>query len=208
MKRFRPSSLLTSSIFILAAFATVAGGCSLPLTPRPDHSKFFVLSPIAAPAAAASPLTIGLGPITIPEYLQRQEIVTRVAPNRLLLSSNDRWAQGLESNFTQVLAQDLTATLGTTRITTYPWYRTTQIDFQIKVAVYRFEANSKGTVNLTAHWEILDGSGKLLYATDSTFTAAASSGNTTAVVAAMSAAEADLARAITAEIQSLPPAAK
>jgi hypothetical protein len=59
-------------------------------------------------------------------------------------------------------------------------------------------------VTLTAHWQILDRGGKLLYVTDSTFTTTAASPGTTAIVAAMSTALGDLAQEIASKIGSLP----
>ncbi|HUY27394.1 MAG TPA: PqiC family protein [Candidatus Binataceae bacterium] len=201
----RAAALIT--ILWVAAVATLAG-CSLGLQPRPDRSKFFLLSPTIAmpqsPPAGSTGLVIGLGPIKLPAYLERQEIVTRAAPNRMVLSGNNRWAEGLDGNFTQVMAQDLAATLGTQRIVFFPWYQATMIDYQVRVDVYRFEGDLTGNVTLTAHWQILDGAGKLLYVTDSTFTAVAAAHGAAAVVAAMSSALGDLSRQIAAEIQLLP----
>lgn len=201
-----------AAIAILAIAGAAAGGCSLGLQPRPDDSKFFVLSPVAAapssPSANSSAMVIGIGPIKLPDYLERQEIVTRVAPNRMVLSGTDRWAEGLDGNFTQVFAQDLGATLGTQRIVFFPWYQTATIDYQVQLDVYRFESDGSGTVTLTAHWQILDHLGKMLYVTDSTFTATAASPGATAVVAAMSTALGDLAQEIASKIASLPAPAR
>jgi uncharacterized lipoprotein YmbA len=195
-------------IAIVAIMAAAVSSCSLGLQPRPDESKFFVLAPVTAArssaAAGGSDIVIGIGPIKLADYLERQEIVTRVAPNRMVLSGTDRWAEGLGGNFTQVLAQDLGAALGTQRIVFFPWYQTTAVDYQVRVDVYRFEGDQSGAVTLTAHWQILDGAGKMLYVTDSTFTATAAAPGTTAVVAAMSSALGDLAQQIASEIQSLP----
>lgn len=192
----------------IAVLATVISACSLGLAPRPDESKFFLLAPVATAARSPSPgagtLTIGVGPIKLPDYLERQEIVTRVAPNRLVLSSTGRWAEGLDGNFTQVLAQDLGAALGTQRVVFFPWFQAATVNYQVKVDVYRFEGDKSRTVTLIAHWQILDGAGKLLYVTDSTFTASATSQSTTGVVAAMSTVTGDLAGAISSAIELMP----
>src|SRR5271155_2651372 len=113
---------MTAAAAALGALA-VAGGC---FSPRPDPSKFFVLAPVevaapnsVAPAGltASSGPTIGIGPIKLPEYLDRDEVVTRVGPNRLELSDQNRWAEPLDNNFKQVMAQDLTQLLGTHSLT-------------------------------------------------------------------------------------------
>lgn len=202
--RLRAVKLILPAVCI--AVAVLAAGCLF--SPRPDRSKFFVLSPEAEHGAAPVPssigatnqLIVGLGPIKLPEYLDRPEVVTRVAPNRLELSPSDRWAEPLSSDFRQVMAQDLSARLGTQMIIFYPWYRTSHIDYQVTIDVYRFERDSHGTVTLVAHWQVFDGSGDILYATDSTVTETAGSGEPGA--AALSRALGSLAGQIASSIQS------
>jgi uncharacterized lipoprotein YmbA len=185
--------------------AVALAGC---FSPRRDDSKFFVLSPVtgngAATAASSRPIVIGLGPVKLPAYLDRQEVVTRVAPNRLDLSSVDRWAEPLDTDFSRVLAQDLSSDLGTQRITSFPWYNTTHVDYQVKVDVYRFERDQQGKVELTTHWEILDGTGKILVARDSSYSETASSSEASASAAAMSSALGRLSQDIASAIQSAP----
>jgi uncharacterized lipoprotein YmbA len=186
--------------------AMVAAGC---FSPRPDRSKFFVLSPAAGAAnsvasagfAASSGPTIGLGPVKLPEYLDRDEVVTRVGPNRLELSGKDLWAEPLDSSFKQVIAQDLTQSLGTRSITFYPWPGTTHVDYQVRIDVYRFETDSSANARLVAHWQVLDGSGKLLHADDSDLSEPARPGEPAA--AALSQTVNGLAQQIASSIQSL-----
>jgi len=195
---------------VLGALAAVlaAGGC---FSPRPDPSNFFVLAPVGAavdnsiaPAGltASSSPTIGLGPIKLPEYLDRDEVVTRVGPNRLEVSDKDLWAEPLENNFKHVVAQDLTQSLGTHSITFYPWAGTTRVDYQVRIDVYRFETDPSANAQLVAHWQVLDGSGKPLYAGDSNLSEQAHPGEP--VAAALSRTVEGLARQIASAIQSLP----
>jgi uncharacterized protein len=143
--------------------ATIAlAGCSL-LSPVPDKSKYFVVTP-TAPGTSASQinqgitrgLVLGLGPIKLPDYLNRTEIVTRIEPNQLQLAENDHWAEPLKDNFTRVLSQNLSTLLGTQQIVNFPWYSSTHIDYQIIVTVDRFECDNQGTARLAARWSIND----------------------------------------------------
>ncbi|HKM99205.1 MAG TPA: PqiC family protein [Candidatus Binataceae bacterium] len=192
------------ALTIFALCALLIAGC---LSPRRDDSRFFVLSPAGADPATTSarPIVLGVGPIKLPGYLDRQEVVTRVAPNRLELSSTDRWAESLDTDFTRVLAQDLSTDLGTQRFIFYPWYATTHVDYQVKVDVYRFEAGADGKIDLTAHWQVLDGTGKLLIARDSSYAETAAAGDAGASAAALSRALGKLSGEIAAAIQSMPP---
>jgi uncharacterized protein len=183
-----------------------SAGC---FSPQPDRSKFFVLAPATAagnsvaPAgfAASSALTIGLGPLKLPEYLDRDEVVTRVGPNRLELSTKDLWAEPLANSFKQVIAQDLTQSLGTHSITFYPWFATTHVDYQVRIDVYRFETDSSANARLVAHWQVFDGSGKLLYAADADLREPVQPGEP--VAGALSRAVNDLAQQIASSIRAL-----
>jgi uncharacterized protein len=142
---------------IVLSTCTLLASCS-PLAPQPDHSKFFILTPLAdgpaptsTPAAAtpSSSLTIGIGPIDFPDYLRRLEVVTRASPNQLDLSAEKRWGEPLDKNFARVFSENISRLLNTQQIEKYPWPVRTHIDFQIEVNVQRFETTSDGQSQLT-----------------------------------------------------------
>jgi uncharacterized lipoprotein YmbA len=142
----------------------LAGGCSSLLAPRPDPTKFYVLTPIAgtdatppAPAAGHHQRTIGLGPVKFPDYLAHLEVVTRVSPNRLELSPTDRWAEPLDESFRRVLAHNLATLLDTDQVVPYPWDASAGLDYRIEVTVERFERDGSGGTQLVASWLIRDG---------------------------------------------------
>jgi uncharacterized protein len=177
------------------AFGTcivMAAGCSV-LSPQPDRSKFFILNPIsdsggtAAATVAMSPdsqLIIGVGPVDFPDYLRRLPVVTRVAPNRIEISDEKRWAEPLDKNFTRILSENLATLLNTQRIEKYPWPLRNKIDYQIEVEVQRFETTSDGQTQLIASWIIRDGrSDKILYASETTAGAPAGPDETSASAA-------------------------
>jgi uncharacterized lipoprotein YmbA len=98
-------------------------GCSF-LQPQPDPTEFFVLSPLAVshPAPAHSgELLVGVGPITIPEYLDRTNIVRRFAPNRVAISEFEWWAEPLDTSLLRVVGDNLSAQLETLAVLRYPW---------------------------------------------------------------------------------------
>ena len=95
--------------------AVVAALSLLPacLGPRVDASRYFTLpaagtsavgTPAAgSPGAGATTPVVGLGPVTLPPYLSRPEVATRVGPEQLAYSSTDRWAAPLEDLVTAAL---------------------------------------------------------------------------------------------------------
>jgi uncharacterized lipoprotein YmbA len=198
------------------ALAIALAGCSALardiLAPQKDVSKFYLLTPTAdtspaAPAPAANSgddFTLGLGPIKLPPYLDRPEIVTRAADNRIELSKEDRWGEAVQSGFTTSLQRDLEAQTGTNRVIIFPWYNTVHIDMQVAIDVYRFETDSQGNANLSAKWTILDSSGKnILYTVETNLTQPSKPGDETAAAAALSKTIGDLSGQIANMIHQL-----
>lgn len=147
----------------LSALVVVSiASCGSLLAPQPDRARFFVLTSSAsgsgtassATAPGASRLSIGVGPVRIPDYLQRSEIATRVSPTQIEYSQVNRWAEPLEECFPRVLAQDLSSSLATNRVVMFPWLGNTRVDYQVQVSVERFELTSQGQAVLTARWMI------------------------------------------------------
>src|SRR5271163_1144521 len=160
---------------ILSLCACVAAACN-PLAAQPDRTQYFLLAPLgSAPASVSTPataqLSLGVGPIKFPEYLKRPGLVTRTSSDRLLVSDEKRWAEPLDQNFESILCQNLVRLLGTQRITTYPWYADTHIDYQVEVWVMHFEADENGQAQLSAVWTILDGGGHVLASSQSSASA-------------------------------------
>jgi uncharacterized lipoprotein YmbA len=186
-------SLATRSLFIaLTLFAFGAAGCSSVLAPRPDLSKFYVLTPQSSAAqiseaSAGAGMSIGLGPVTIPDYLNRPEIVTRIGPNELRLSHDNRWAEPLNVGFSHVLEQDLATRLGSAQIHRFPWYSSSGINYQVKVAVHHFESDASGRSQLVAHWTVINGRNhEVLDSADTRLVQTSAPGDTAASVAALS----------------------
>jgi uncharacterized lipoprotein YmbA len=108
----------------------------------------------ADPPAAAS-FTLGLGPITLPGYLEHPMLATRVNGTEIRYADFDRWAEPLPSLFARTLGHQL-ATLVGARIVRYPWYRATPLDAVVRVDVSSFEVDDAGNARLAACWSIRD----------------------------------------------------
>jgi uncharacterized protein len=185
-------------------------GCAA-FSPRPDQSRFFTLTALSqaeeiATQRVSSPagISIGIGPISFPGYLDRQEIVTRVAQNQIGVSENDRWAEPLDENFARVLAQNLSVLLRTERINIYPWPIDKKPNYQVEIEVLRFEANAAGDVQLLARWAVRDTNKKnSIQYRDSRISYPARTKSTEASVAALSEALGALSREIADAVRAV-----
>lgn len=189
---------------VALVLAISLAACSTILAPVPEPTKFLVLTPISASGAAApvqspmgKPLVLGLGPVNLPQYLDRPEVVMRTSQNTLELSPIDRWAEPLKDNFRSVLAADLTTLLGTSNIVSYPWFSDVHLDYAIRVDVEQFEVNTEDGARLLARWTIADGStGAALISRETSLSEPMNSHDAQAIAAGLSAALADLSRQI------------
>jgi uncharacterized protein len=173
-------------------------------------SRFYVLGapPSAEPASAAVPAeqgpAIGLGPLTLPKYLDRPQLVTRTSPYELKFAEFDRWAEPLEVNFSRVLAENLSVQIPTDHLALFPWPRNTPIDYQVTVNVTEFYGHKDGQSALVAQWSIFKEEGKeALLSRKSRFGASAGTQDYGAMVAAMSQTIADLSREIAGALRAL-----
>jgi uncharacterized lipoprotein YmbA len=146
--------------------ALAFGGCTL--APRQDRTHFIILAPASIQGTKTqvgshrlTSVAIGLGPIQMPEYLDRPELLIRTSATGFELSDTDRWGEPLADNFRHVLTDDLTALLPDSSIVQFPWYPGTRLDYIVRIQVQRFEADAASRrAVLAARWELMDARSK------------------------------------------------
>ena len=187
-------------VIVLSSMA--AGGCA---TSPP--SQFYLMTPLPEadmPRHAAQRdmgPALGVGPVKLPAYLDRPEVVTRSGPNALQIAEFNRWGEPLEDNFKRVLAMNLGVLADTDRVSLYPWPRSSPIDYQVTVDVDRFDAAVSTQVVLIARWNLFTGEeGRAVRSGRTVVTVPAATANYEALAGAMSDAVATLAREIAAVI--------
>ena len=105
-------------------------------------------------SAASQGPVIGLGPIRIPEYLNRPQMIIAIADNQYRLSEDHRWAERLDQNISLALFKALPRQLGTDRIVRFPWSQRQVIDYQVGIDILEFNVNASGQSRLIAQWFI------------------------------------------------------
>lgn len=190
------------------AAASLAGalvGCA-----QTVPTNFYTLSVSTEPTVAKRPaqgLVIGLGPITLPQYLDRPDIVTRQGANQMRLADLNKWAEPLEPLLTRIMAEDLYALLDANDVIPIPQRGDIPLDRVVEVDINRFDADDSGTVVLDARWRIYRGDNEtLLVSGRSQITEqGAAVPDYDAIVAAMSRAVGRASEEIAAAIASPPP---
>ncbi|ABC82908.1 PqiC family protein [Anaeromyxobacter dehalogenans] len=142
----------------LAAALALLCGC-VPLGPRPDRTRYYALEArAAAPPAGAIPVgAVGLGPVRLPAYLDRPELVTRGEGARVDVAGDERWAAPLDGLFVAALAEDLRAAVPAREVVAWPWRAGAAPEWAVSVDVLRFERAPDGTAVLEARWALRRG---------------------------------------------------
>ncbi len=163
-------------------------------------------APGTTTAKADNDLTIGVGPVKIPAYLDRPEMATRSGPGSLQFADFDKWAEPLEKNLTRVIAENLAILLSTDRVGVFPWLNSAQVQYQVTVDITQLERMPDGKVILAARWNILGDHGdNMLVIESSRFSIPIESVGYEAIASAESRAVEALSRQIATAIKSLPP---
>jgi len=146
--------LSLSWTFLFVAFLLAA--CSS--TPATQFYKLNSLPSGQQENPAALPgmdIAIGVGPVELPEFLDRPQIVTRKSQNQLEISEFNRWAASLPRDFSRVLAKNISTLLPTDRVAVYPWEDTFSPTYQVKLDVEQFDGQLGGQVFLRVIWSVL-----------------------------------------------------
>ncbi len=175
-------------VLLLVVSSVSIAGCA-----STGATRFYVLSSLSGASteteasAADHDLVIGIGPIELPDYLDRPQIVTRASRNELRIAEFDQWAEPLKSSLSRVLAENLSNLLHTDRIVIFPWKRSTPVDYKVTVEVIRFDTGTDGQSVLVARWSVLEGDKRiLLLSSKSSFSEPATALDYESIVSAMS----------------------
>ena len=195
-RRFAPL-LLAVGVLALAGCMSVA-----------DPTRYYVLSTTStrepAPPVADSSVAVGVGPVLIPGYLDRVQIVTRDANDQVTVAMYDRWAEPLESGIAQVLADNLGAHVGSERIAVFPWRGGVArvLDYQVAIVVLRFDGWPGRQAIMDARWRLLGKDGQELALRRSTLNEPITGEGYQPLVRGMNQLLSTLAREIASEIRS------
>ena len=203
----KPSLWYRLGLFLLGAAAAAGLGCA-----GSPPAKFYTLSPMPVAGEAkigkepaGQPLLVAVGPIHIPQYLARKEIVTRTDANRIDLAENDFWGGSLKDDLSGTLLENLTLLLAEDRIILYSWPGGGRGDYRVAVDVIRFDGSRGGEVVLLTKWVIRNGKdNQEMRSRDYRIRETVNDRSYEALVGGMSRAVARLSREIGEDIKALP----
>jgi len=195
----RTQKSLIQVVVLLLALVVCLSACG----GKSASSQFYVLSPLPQSSlSAAEGTTIGVLPVSMADYLDRPQIVTRVSENEIKLDEFNRWAEPLNDSFSRVLVQNLATLLNTAKVVKTTASTGFPLALLVGVEVVQFDGSLGGDVVLIVKWGLFEADGKkLLLSRRSTFKEPTGSATYEALVAAQSRAVAALGREIAEAIK-------
>lgn len=150
----RPTGLRALAVLLPALMLSACAGSSAP-------AQFFTLATTveassAAKAPAGKKLTIGVGPVSLADYLDRPQIVVRGSAYKVSLAEFDRWAGPLDTALPTVLVGDLAALLPQDEVVMVPQPFPAMLDYQVRINVSRFDIDGAGNAETEAQWQVFD----------------------------------------------------
>lgn len=136
------------------ALTLLLGGCISSTPP----ASFFTLTPEIAESERGSVSvavdTIGVGPIELPRYLMRPQMVSRAEGNRLVIDEFARWGDSLDLQIGRTVTQNLNDLCGDTLVLPFPWRTDFEPDLRVIGDVMRFDVDDGGTVRFELRWAV------------------------------------------------------
>ncbi len=137
-----------SPCVLLIALALAWAGCASP------RSSFYTLDATAKPVPATADFRVSVGPVSVPESVNRPQIVVRLSRNEVAVDQFHRWVSPLPDAIAGVVAENLAAMLGTSRVAVFPRHTALGPGYRVLIDVIRFESAPGEAAVLDATWTV------------------------------------------------------
>jgi uncharacterized protein len=155
MNEFRFIRILLPGFCLLTVLSGCIGGTSPP-------AKFYTLAQMeadSAPVKSGADCIVLVGPVSIPDYLDQRQIVTRSGSNELVINEFNRWGGSFDSEITHALVAGISKQLASRNAAVLPWKAgaifSAGNSYRMPVQIERFDGSPGGSVVLILRWEIV-----------------------------------------------------
>jgi len=156
MKQF---SLIFGGLMCNAALVLILSGCmSIPVSPQ---SRLYLLKASvekgdSKPVTGAVGLVVGVGPVKVPAYLNRPQMVTCSTDKMIKLAQFDRWGEVLDTGLMRVISEGLAARLPGAAFAAYPWHSALPVKYQVVIEIVQLDSELDKELFLVAQWLVID----------------------------------------------------
>ncbi len=144
-------------VFLLMIVALTVTACAG--LPGSDPTRFYVMKTTEGLKAETGPLepdiNVGVGPVQIPGYADRAQIITFDSGARITVADFDHWAEPVGDGVKRILSANLASIIGESRVFPYPAdFRPNEKSIQIAVEITDIFQDDQGMTRLAARWHI------------------------------------------------------
>lgn len=139
-------SLTKMKLLSLLFACFLAVGCSA-------GKSFYMLTP-DGPTPSGGGRGIGVGPVSLAEYIDRPNLVVQETENSLSVASDHLWAGDLSSGVSRVMAANLGRRLNTGNVRVYPWQRDDEISQQVVIDIRQLHGGADGHAVIEAAYRV------------------------------------------------------
>lgn len=136
----------------LTLFAVLLSACST--TPPNRYYLLDALAIAQAEKPADNNIRLGIGTISLPDYLNRPQLVSRGDGARLLMRDGERWAEPLDESVRRVLGENLSRLLGPGKVIFLPAPTGVDVTNRLQLEITAFETKANNEVHLNARWSL------------------------------------------------------
>ncbi|MDP1681757.1 MAG: PqiC family protein [Burkholderiales bacterium] len=104
-------------------------------------------------SAAMGPIIL-IGPVTLPDLVDRPQLVLRSGENQVEISDTHRWAQSLKSEVARALAANLALEADAPRVYLLGQTLSEEADIRIALDILRFESAPASHATIEAQWSV------------------------------------------------------
>jgi len=148
-----------SNLLVLIGSALLIGACGSSPTVR-----YFGLETIEADHQrnAVATQVLEIGPIRVPDYLKRSQMVRRGQGSELIVDDFNRWAGSLDDAIHRTIASNVDGLLGNLVVVAFPSGMSRDIDYRVFGRIDKFEPDGTGSAVLDIQWGVRDADGNIL----------------------------------------------
>lgn len=133
----------------LVIAATMVGCATSP------PSRFYLLNATTAPSAAShADCSVSVGPISIPDFVDRRQIVIQTGLNRVSINEFERWASPLKTDIGRVVVENLVSLLGSKQVSQYNQPAGAGATYRVMIDIAHFDSRLGEEADLDSFWTV------------------------------------------------------
>lgn len=146
---------------------------------------------------------IAIGPATVPEAVDRRQMVLHIGSGQYVISDASAWLTPLKDDIPRVVADEVARLLPSAQVAAYMQHSGQDAYFRVTIDVIRFESTPGESITLDVAWDVRDHSGSVLREASGSYVVPVDAAGIPAVVAAHRKALVAVAREIVHSLEKL-----